>query len=82
VLVELGLDRYPELRDVYFEHYRRVYTVSRKSGTTVWLAQRQTPGLRALAEDAAGSSGLPLEVVSTGDAGLERELAHLLDLTS
>ena len=33
VLVELGLDRYPELRDDYFRHYRRV----------VWLAQRPPP---------------------------------------
>ena len=32
VVVELGLDRYPELRDAYFGHYRRV----------VWLAQHPT----------------------------------------
>jgi hypothetical protein len=68
VLAELGLDRYPELRDDYFRHYRRV----------VWLAQRQTPELRAAAEDAAGALGLPLEIVQVGDAGLERELAELV----
>jgi hypothetical protein len=68
VLVELGLDRYPELRDDYFRHYRRV----------VWLAQSPTDELHALAQDAADAIGLPLEVVVTGDSGLERELAALL----
>jgi hypothetical protein len=68
VLVELGLDRYPELRDDYFRHYRRV----------VWLAQRRTPELERAAEAAAAAIGLPLQVLEVGDQGLERELAALL----
>lgn len=66
---ELGLDRWPELRDDYFGSYTRV----------VWLAQRPTAELRALAEHAADRIGLPLTVVETGDAGLERAIAALVN---
>jgi hypothetical protein len=68
VLAELGLDRYPQLRDDYFRHYRRV----------VWLAQRPTGKLRLAAEDAAVQLGLPLTVIPVGDAALESALAALL----
>ena len=68
VLQELGLDRYPELRDTYFGEYTRM----------VWLAQEPDDELRVLAERAAASIGLPLTVVETGDHGLERALADLV----
>ncbi len=69
VLVELGLDRHPELHQDYFAHYTRV----------VWLAQDPDDAhLRALALEAAAYLRLPLTIVPTGDSGLERELAQLL----
>jgi Protein of unknown function (DUF1638) len=71
VVAELGLDRYPQLRDDYFRHYRRV----------VWLAQRPTERLRLAAEDAAVQLGLPLTVIPVGDTALESALAALLTPT-
>ncbi len=68
VETELGLDRHPELLADYFRHYTRV----------VWLAQEETPELRAAAEAAAARLGLPLTVVPTGNGGLERSLEALL----
>lgn len=72
VVHELGLDRHPELRDDYFRHYTRV----------VWLVQSTDPAeqaeLRALAQDAAGRIGLPLQVRHTGSGGLDAALAHLV----
>ena len=68
VIRELGLDRYPELRDSYFAHYTRV----------VWLAQEPDPELQRLAEQAAARIGLPLTVVPTGTTRLEQGLEALL----
>jgi hypothetical protein len=68
VVRELGLDRWPELRDDYFRHYSRV----------VWLAQDPDAELRTLAQQAAERIGLPLTVVPTGTGRLEQALADLL----
>jgi hypothetical protein len=69
VVRELGLDRHPELRDDYFRHYTRV----------VWLAQDGADAeLRALADEAARTIGLPLTVVDTGHGRLEVALTELL----
>jgi uncharacterized protein DUF1638 len=68
VVQELGLDRHPELRDDYFRHYTRA----------VWLCQDDDPELRALADAAAATLGLPLTVVRTGHAGLEGALRELV----
>jgi hypothetical protein len=68
VVQEMGLDRYPELRETYFGNYTRV----------VWLAQAPDEELHALAEAAAARIGLPLTVVETGDHGLQRALADLV----
>lgn len=68
VEVELGLDRWPELREDYFGHYTRV----------VWLAQQPTPELRTAAQAAAQRMGLPLTVLPTGTSGLAAALAGLV----
>ncbi len=65
---ELGLDRYPELREDYFRNYTRV----------MWLAQRPVAATRAAAERAAERLGLPLVVREVGVGGLERELERVL----
>lgn len=67
---ELGLDRWPELRDAYFGHYTRV----------VWLAQQPDDELRRLAEQAASRIGLPLTVVETGNSRLEDALRRTVGL--
>jgi Protein of unknown function (DUF1638) len=68
VITELGLDRWPELHEEYFRHYRRV----------VWLSQHPTPRIRVAAERAAAFLRLPLQELSVGDQLLEAALAELL----
>ena len=69
VIVELGLDRHPELRDDYFKNYRKV----------VWLAQQPTKELEIAAQAAADLLQLPLETLNVGESGLLDELKRLLD---
>jgi hypothetical protein len=68
VLRQLGLDRWPELRDDYFRSYRRV----------LWLAQADSSANRRAAERPAAAIGLPLEVRAVGEGALERELERLV----
>jgi len=68
VIVELGLDKRPELRDDYFKNYSRV----------IWLAQQPTDELKALALAAAQEIGLPLEVEHVGYGQLSEQVKALL----
>ena len=61
----LGLDRYPQLFEEYFRHYRRV----------VYLAQAPDAALEAKAAAAAERLGLPLEIRATGMGGIGAFLA-------
>ena len=68
VIVELGLDTRPELRDDYFKNYSRV----------IWLAQQHTTELQELAQAAADDIGLPLEIQNVGYGQLAAQVRQLL----
>lgn len=61
----LGLDRHPELRDMYFGNYT----------TLVYQAQTEDPALTAKAQDCAARLGLGFERRFTGYGGLAEALA-------
>ena len=65
----LGLDRYPELKPVYFENYSDL----------LYLAQFTDPRLVAKAEEIGHYLGLPLEVRRVGFGQLETRLAELVE---
>lgn len=65
VIKPLGLDRHPELRDMYFGNYE----------TLVYLAQTDDPGLTDKARAAADRLGLAFERRFTGYGDLASELA-------
>lgn len=65
VVEPLGLDRHPELRDMYFGAYERV----------VYLAQTDDPALDAAAEAAAARLGLAYERRWTGYGDLAGAMA-------
>lgn len=69
IVVELGLDKHPELIDDYFKNYQKV----------VWLAQNPTEELKIAAQAAADLMKLPLEIEVVGESGLLDELKRLLD---
>jgi hypothetical protein len=64
ILKGLGLDRFPQLKEDYFRHYRRL----------VYLVQNENPDLLARAEQIADYLGLPLEIRHTGYGLLEARL--------
>jgi len=63
----LGLDRHPDLRDMYFGHYTKL----------VYQAQTDDPALDAKARDCAARLGLAYERRFTGYGDLGRVLADL-----
>lgn len=63
----MGLDRHPELRDLYFGNYQKL----------VYLAQTDQPNLDRMAEEAAARLGLPYERRFTGYGDLTVELTKL-----
>ncbi|MFT4180561.1 MAG: DUF1638 domain-containing protein [Rhizobium sp.] len=64
VIVPLGLDRHPELKEMYFGNYRKV----------VYLSQEEDPALQEKAKAAADYLGLDYEYRHTGYGDLAREL--------
>jgi hypothetical protein len=68
VVEGLGLDRHPELRKDYFQHYTRV----------LYLRQRDDPALLKKAQWAADYLQLPLEVRSASYGALENRLVALM----
>lgn len=65
----LGLDRFPELRDDYFRHYRRL----------VYLTQAPTDDLKIKAAEIAAMLDLPLEIRPTGYGQLEKRLCDWME---
>ncbi|MEM6482192.1 MAG: DUF1638 domain-containing protein [Pseudomonadota bacterium] len=62
----MGLDRHPELRDMYFGHYTKL----------VYQAQTEDPSLAAKARDCAERLGLTYEYRFTGYGDLASALAE------
>lgn len=66
VVRSLGLDRHPELRDMYFGNYKRL----------IYLAQTRDEGLVQRAKDAADFLGLEYRLVDAGYGELEHSLRN------
>jgi hypothetical protein len=65
VIQPLGLDRHPELKEMYFGNYRKL----------IYLSQEEDPALQEKAKQAAGYLGLEYEYRFTGYGDLARELS-------
>jgi hypothetical protein len=68
----LGLDRYPDLKPVYFHNYTDL----------LYLAQFADPRLMEKAKEIATYLGLPLEVRHVGFGELETRLAQLVEVAA
>ena len=68
IMKGLGLDRFPQLKEDYFRHYRRL----------VYLVQKEDPALLERAEQIATYLNLPLELRHTGYGLLEERLVALM----
>jgi len=64
----LGLDRFPELKDIYFANYTRL----------VYMVQHEDAALLDKAQTIAQMLGLPLELRRTGYGLLETRLVELM----
>ncbi|KAA0701152.1 DUF1638 domain-containing protein [Neorhizobium sp. P12A] len=64
VVKTLGLDRHPELKEMYFGNYRKL----------VYISQEEDPGLQEKARQAADYLGLEYEYRFTGYGDLGKEL--------
>ncbi len=69
VMRSLGLDKHPELRDMYFGNYKRL----------IYLAQTTDEALVLGAKEAAKTLGLAYEHVQTGYGELESSLRRRFD---
>ncbi len=67
IIKPMGLDRHPELRDMYFGNYEKL----------VYQAQTDDPTLTAKAKDCAAQLGLTFERRMTGYGDLATALARL-----
>lgn len=67
IIKPMGLDRHPELRDMYFGNYEKL----------VYQAQTDDPTLTAKAQDCAAQLGLTFERRMTGYGDLATALARL-----
>jgi Protein of unknown function (DUF1638) len=72
VIRGLGLDRYPELKPVYFQNYTAL----------VYLAQFPTDALREKAAGIAEYLELPLEIRAVGLGDLEHRLTELVEVAA